>query len=403
MPYTTTNPPDFLKQLPIHAVSIWVSTFNNAIIKQHSDIPRDIRETTASKIAWSAVKKSYEKKGDTWVAKMSNHHHDEEEEEVVNTSADFDELIPISMEIFKSGLQTDSNGVKHDGEALINKAIELFNTSVHRPPIRLDHLTGPAYGWVKGLSKHSREGSNYLVMDGEIIPEAVDLIQRKLYTQRSAGFSKDGSLNHLALLGAAVPAVKGLAPINLEEDISTLLIFSENNNNIENNEEKDMAINDGTTAPSTLNDLPDIQKMLDEQKALLTKEFNEKIQKMEFEVKRKEIQTFMSDLVATGKITPAEVDGGLGIFMESLLNITTTFNFAESADITPIAWFSKYLSKRESLNLGGEFDIPKKRVSLVENEYDRLNQLAKEYEKENKVSFSEALDQVARIHKINVI
>ena len=66
MPYKAISElPDSVRgNLPEGAQEIYKEAFNNAW-DQYSD--REDREATAHKVAWSAVKKSYEKKGGRWV------------------------------------------------------------------------------------------------------------------------------------------------------------------------------------------------------------------------------------------------------------------------------------------------------------------------------------------------
>ena len=65
MPYTIENPPEKIKDMPAHAIEIWVSAFN-AALKQYKD------EGKANATAYSAVKAEYKQddKGN-WVAKES--------------------------------------------------------------------------------------------------------------------------------------------------------------------------------------------------------------------------------------------------------------------------------------------------------------------------------------------
>ncbi|MEX0927612.1 MAG: ChaB family protein [Dehalococcoidia bacterium] len=76
MPYSKLSDlPDQVKDnLPKHAQEIYQAAFNSAW-EQYSD-PDERRgdasqEETAHKVAWSAVKDKYEKRGDRWVAKDS--------------------------------------------------------------------------------------------------------------------------------------------------------------------------------------------------------------------------------------------------------------------------------------------------------------------------------------------
>lgn len=74
MPYQSIfDLPDSVRNhLPEHAQEIYLSAFNNAW-EEYKD-PRDrntssSREATAHKVAWSAVKKKYEKQGKQWKEK----------------------------------------------------------------------------------------------------------------------------------------------------------------------------------------------------------------------------------------------------------------------------------------------------------------------------------------------
>jgi cation transport regulator len=52
--------------LPAHAQSIYREAFNHAFASHAGEADQEIR---AHKIAWSAVKRSYEKVGDSWIAR----------------------------------------------------------------------------------------------------------------------------------------------------------------------------------------------------------------------------------------------------------------------------------------------------------------------------------------------
>ena len=72
MPYTAIETlPDKIHKLPKHAQEIYLKAFNNAW-KEYAAASkrRDAsREVTAHKVAWNAVKHSYEKNGEVWVRK----------------------------------------------------------------------------------------------------------------------------------------------------------------------------------------------------------------------------------------------------------------------------------------------------------------------------------------------
>jgi len=74
MPYSKTSElPDVVRNsLPEHALEIYMEAFNNAW-RQYADPGDrrgdDTREEVAHKVAWSAVKKKYEKRNNRWVIK----------------------------------------------------------------------------------------------------------------------------------------------------------------------------------------------------------------------------------------------------------------------------------------------------------------------------------------------
>ncbi len=72
MPYThLSDLPEKVKHsLPKHAQEIYLLAFNHAWDQYKDPSDRyDDRETVAHKVAWSAVKKSYEKRDDKWLKK----------------------------------------------------------------------------------------------------------------------------------------------------------------------------------------------------------------------------------------------------------------------------------------------------------------------------------------------
>ncbi|MEL7832654.1 ChaB family protein [Fodinibius sp. Rm-B-1B1-1] len=74
MPYDKLSElPDSVKNsLPKHAQEIYKEAYNNAWDQYSSPKNRrdkSSQEETAHKVAWSTVKKTYEKEGDKWVKK----------------------------------------------------------------------------------------------------------------------------------------------------------------------------------------------------------------------------------------------------------------------------------------------------------------------------------------------
>jgi cation transport regulator len=71
MPYDTNEdlPDSVARHLPPHAQDIYRAAFNHAFAA-HTRDPR--QEEAAHRIAWAAVKRSYVKVGDSWVARQDD-------------------------------------------------------------------------------------------------------------------------------------------------------------------------------------------------------------------------------------------------------------------------------------------------------------------------------------------
>jgi cation transport regulator len=71
MPYRTNEdlPDSVARHLPPHAQDIYRAAFNHAF-EAHAADPR--QEEAASRIAWAAVKRSYVKIGNNWVARQGD-------------------------------------------------------------------------------------------------------------------------------------------------------------------------------------------------------------------------------------------------------------------------------------------------------------------------------------------
>jgi hypothetical protein len=134
----------------------------------------------------------------------------------------FDEWIPI----FRGGSQTDSQGRVHDGDVLIDKAVAKFNAAVHEPPACIGHPAdnAPAYGWVETLKK---QGGLLLAKFKQVQPEFAGMVKQGLFKKRSAAFYPDGTLRHVAFLGAAPPAVKGLQDMAFSEQADATFEFAD--------------------------------------------------------------------------------------------------------------------------------------------------------------------------------
>lgn len=142
-----------------------------------------------------------------------------------HTFKGFDDFI----EVFKAGSHIDSKGqpftcTAANLDALIN------NTPANTAPMVIGHPTtdAPAYGWV---NEFKRDGDALLVKFNQVNPEFATLVENGAYKKRSVSIGTNDNglyLKHVGWLGAAAPAIKGLADVAFSEDASAVSIeFSE--------------------------------------------------------------------------------------------------------------------------------------------------------------------------------
>lgn len=126
------------------------------------------------------------------------------------------------IQIFRGGVQKDSEGRSWNGDELIDKAVSNFDAARHEPPLVVGHPSdnSPAFGWVRGLRKSTGpDGVKILESySDQVVPEFEAAVKQGLYKKRSASFYPDGRLRHVGFLGGMPPAVKGLKDIGFKAD-----------------------------------------------------------------------------------------------------------------------------------------------------------------------------------------
>lgn len=124
----------------------------------------------------------------------------------------------IWIEVFKTGTHTSGNGItKTYTEDDLKEIAQKYNDQdAHEAPFVLGHPAAddPAHGWVKVLRV---AGAKLLAFVDQINDGVVDAVKRGEYKKISIALYPDGLLRHVGLLGAAPPAVKGLAPVQFAE------------------------------------------------------------------------------------------------------------------------------------------------------------------------------------------
>ena len=170
------------------------------------------------------------------------------------------------IEIFRGGKQVDSEGVEHDGDELIAKAVAKFDPNFHEPPVVVGHPkdNSPAFGWVEALKTGIKDGAQVLYAKmRDVAPEFRQAVEKGLYKKRSASFYPDGMLRHVGFLGAAPPAVKGLADLRFVDEPAVTFEFAASSDakkaQIARAKKYGIAIKDGghVTKPSEWSSVPD--------------------------------------------------------------------------------------------------------------------------------------------------
>lgn len=146
-----------------------------------------------------------------------------------------------NVEIFRTGTWTDSSGKTKDFTLLDLEVIrDSYDPEVEEAPAVLGHPEGdaPSYGWAHNL----RVVKDRLVADFLQAPrEFVAAVKAGRFKKRSISLSPSLKLRHVAFLGAALPAVKGLRDVAFSSGADALeYTFSESGAGPESMEEETM-------------------------------------------------------------------------------------------------------------------------------------------------------------------
>jgi hypothetical protein len=132
------------------------------------------------------------------------------------------------VHVFKAGPQISAQGVERNFTPDdLQQAVESYDPGVHEAPLVIGHSgdsdSVPSYGWVKKLVRKGED----LYADVDFTDTAKDLVKKGHYKKLSISFYSPNSpinphegkwsVRHLALLGAAPPAIKGLEPFSFSE------------------------------------------------------------------------------------------------------------------------------------------------------------------------------------------
>ena len=125
----------------------------------------------------------------------------------------------VWIEVFRTGKHTAMNGVTKDytEQDLDNFVSKFGETPGYKAPLVIGHpaVEDPAYGWAEQLK---RVGSKLFAYVEPVSEKIVEAVRSGMFKRLSIALYADGLLRHIGLLGAHPPAVKGLAPVEFAAD-----------------------------------------------------------------------------------------------------------------------------------------------------------------------------------------
>ena len=133
------------------------------------------------------------------------------------------------FEIFKAGTQTDSKGRKRTFTDADLDSMVANHSGEHTAPLVVGHpkSNDPAYGWIDELKA---EGGKLYAKAKDVVTEFSDAVKNKHFPNRSVSITpqEDGGwkVRHIGFLGAAAPAVPGLAGIEFSDVGDDVLEFA---------------------------------------------------------------------------------------------------------------------------------------------------------------------------------
>ena len=145
--------------------------------------------------------------------------------------------LPAQIEIFRAGRHTDDSGTVHNFSAAdVAGMVAAYDPALREAPLTIGHPAHnlPAYGWVKGLEVNA--AGNLAMHTHQVAPQFAEMVGNKAFKKRSASFyppqhannPKQGAwyLRHVAFLGAQPPAIAGLADF---ADNASVAVFADTN------------------------------------------------------------------------------------------------------------------------------------------------------------------------------
>ena len=243
------------------------------------------------------------------------------------------------FEVFKAGTYPQGTFSQEEVDALAQN----YDPQFCEAPVTLDHeQKGPAYGWVSELIA---DNGKLKASFKDLSPELKEFVRSGKYKKISVEIyrnleGKQPYLKAVSFLGASIPQVKGMSPVEFKEGEADTFIFEsfgETAVNPDNTQNTDIADKEGSAVnDETLKKLSEaketISKMQEqiaqmnvsiaklENNATAYQEAQAELLKLRNEITQNKFEQFLNQKVNDGHLTPSQKDLSLKILM-SLENV----------------------------------------------------------------------------------
>lgn len=330
------------------------------------------------------------------------------------------------FEIFKAGNYPQGAFTESD----INSLVQHYDPSFCEAPITLDHTQkGPAYGWVSALKN---EKGKLKASFRDVTDDLKEFVQAGKYKKISVEIYRDLEgkkpyLKAVSFLGAAIPQVKGMEPIEFKEspsDVYTFELAEETTTEVQTFQQDLQNLNQSIQSFSEQIDMlnkPDNKEVIEaktqiinlkqkleevtskltkfQDDSLLREKAEEELTRLRLQMRKNEFEQFLNEQIAYGNLTPSQKDLSLKILMV----LDSVPNFEETSD--PVNQFRELI---KTLPKQVEFSeiATKNKQNQKEPDYSEFSNASEESltiyneakslsEKEN-ISFKDALLKLNR-------
>lgn len=317
------------------------------------------------------------------------------------------------FEVFKAGTYPQGKF----GKTEVQELAKNYDPKFCEAPITLDHeQKGPAYGWVDSLKE---EDGVLKASFKDLSDDLKDFVTKGKYKKISVEIyreleGKKPYLKAVSFLGASIPQVKGMQPVEFKEGESDTYIFETEIEDEEDIESLKTEISNLKTEISKYkeksvknNEIKDLKSQVKDLNIQLAKFKSEAESKGKIEKELKEIKESMRDKdfnefidkqIESGTLTPANKDAVFSI-LQDLDNVKKFDESSNSIDIfkTFISASPKQVEFREVVTKNKTPTTNAEIYADADEESVEIYKQAKTIAESENISFREALLKIKEI------